>query len=121
MEARVRPGSIRGSLLVPGSKSIAQRALILATRTGGTIRNVPDNEDLARLCEGLRGLGFSIEEAPGARRVSGGFHDADASLHLGDNATGARCLLALAAIRPAWTRIDGSRRLRERPFAPLCA
>lgn len=120
-EARVRAGNISGSALVPGSKSIAQRALILATRNGGTVRNVPQNDDLERLLAGLRGLGFRVEERGSEVAVGGGFAASDARLDLGDNGTGARCLMALAALREATTVIDGSARLRERPMAPLCA
>jgi 3-phosphoshikimate 1-carboxyvinyltransferase len=121
MDVTVRPGRLNGRLLVPGSKAIAQRALILATRRGGTVRNVPESEDLNRLCAGLGALGYEVGGAGGTRTVAGEASDEDASLDLGDNATGARCLLALAALRPAWTTVDGSTRLRERPVAPLCA
>jgi len=121
MDVSVRPGRIRGRIRTAGSKSIAHRALVLATRKGGTVRQVPDSEDLAHFCEGLRGLGFRVDERPGERTVSGGFAAEDADLFLDDNGTGARCLLALAALRPARTVIDGSPRLRERPVAPLCA
>jgi len=115
----VRPGRIRGRILVPGSKSIAQRALILATRRGGTVRNVPRNEDLDRLCGGLRALGFSVEERGSDRIVSGAFREGEVRLDLGDNGTGARCLMALASLRPDPTLVDGSERLRERPVQPL--
>ncbi len=43
---------------------MAQRALILATRFGGTIQNVPEGEDVERMCAGLRALGFRIDEGP---------------------------------------------------------
>jgi len=120
MEACVHPGRVAGSVLVPGSKSIAQRALLLAARRGGVVRNVPDNEDLARMCAGLRALGFRVEARGGEREVSGGFSDAEARIDAGDNGTAARCLLALAALRPAPTTVDGSPRLRRRPVQPLC-
>lgn len=121
MDVSVRPGRIAGRIRVPGSKSIAQRALIIATRAGASVRNVPSSGDIDRLCDGLRALGFRVDEAPGVRRVSGRLSALDADLDLGDNATGARCLTALAALRPARTRIDGTDRLRQRPVAPLCA
>ncbi len=121
MDVTVRPGKLRGRIRVPGSKAIAQRALVLATRRGGTVRNVPESEDLERLCGGLRALGYEVGGAGGTRTVSGAASDAEASVDAGDNATAARCLLALAALRPAPTTIDGSERLRQRPVEPLCA
>jgi len=120
METPVRCGRVRGAVQVSGSKSIAQRALLLAARRGGLVRNVPANDDVERLCEGLRGLGFRVDEEGAARRVSGSFSAGDVRLDLGDNATGARCLLALASLRAATTVVDGSPQLRRRPMKPLC-
>jgi 3-phosphoshikimate 1-carboxyvinyltransferase len=121
MDVIVRPGRIDGRIRVPGSKSVAQRALIVASRKGGTVRNVPESADIERLCEGLRALGYRVEDAPGERTVSGGLSDREAEIDVGDNGTAARCLTALAALRPVRTVIDGSKRLRRRPMAPLCA
>ncbi len=120
MDALVRPGRMVGRIRVPGSKSIAQRALILATRRGGVIRNVPASGDLEHLCAGLRALGFTVDADGSDRHVSGAFHDEPATIDMGDNGTGARCLTALAALRPVPTTIDGTPRLRERPLKPLC-
>ncbi len=120
MDVTVRPGRLRGRILVPGSKAIAQRALILATRRGGTVRNVPASEDLDRLCAGLTALGYEVGGAGGTRTVAGSASEREAVIDAGDNATAARCLLALASLRHAWATVDGSPRLRERPVAPLC-
>jgi 3-phosphoshikimate 1-carboxyvinyltransferase len=81
---------------------------------------VPRNSDVDGLSAALRALGFGVEERGGDRTVSGGFRPGEVRLDLGDNGTGARCLLALAALRPDRTVVDGSARLRARPFAPLC-
>lgn len=120
MDVAVRPGRLQGRIRVPGSKAIAQRALLLATRKGGTVENVPASEDLDRLCAGLRALGYEVGGAGGTRTVRGELSGGDAFLDVGDNATAARCLLAHAALRPAWATVDGSARLRERPVKPLC-
>jgi len=121
MDIAVQPGRVRGRIRVPGSKSVAQRALVLATRDGGTIRNIPESEDIERMCAGLRALGFRVDEEPGVRVVSGGFTRREAVIDAGDNGTAARLLLALAALRDVATVVDGSARLRERPVGPLCA
>ena len=119
MEVRVRPGRLRGRVRLAGSKSIAQRALILATRGGGTLRNVPESEDVDRMCDGLRALGFRIDAEPGTLAVSGSFSAREVTIDVGDNGTAARYLTAFAALRDVRTVIDGSARLRERPMAPL--
>jgi 3-phosphoshikimate 1-carboxyvinyltransferase len=119
MDASVRPGRLQGRIRIAGSKSIAQRALILATRGGGTLRNVPESEDVVRMCDGLRGLGFRIDAEPGTLVVSGSFSAREVTLDVGDNGTAARYLTAFAALRDVRTVIDGSARLRERPMGPL--
>ena len=120
MDVAVRPGRLVGRIRVPGSKSIAQRALILAARKGGTIRNVPDSTDVGRLCSGLRALGYNVDEQPGVRVFSGGLSTEPATIFVGENGTAARCLTAMAALRDARTVIDGSEGLRRRPIGPLC-
>jgi len=119
MQVRVRPGRLQGRVRLPGSKSIAQRALILATRHGATLRNVPESEDIDRMCDGLRALGFRIDAEPAALVVSGSFSAREVTIDVGDNATAARYLAAFATLRDVPTVIDGSARLRERPIAPL--
>lgn len=119
MDVTVRPGRLQGRIRVAGSKSIAQRALILATRGGATLRNVPDSEDVDRMCDGLRRLGFRIDTEPGTLVVSGSFSAREVTLDVGDNGTAARYLTAFAALRDVRTVIDGSARLRERPMGPL--
>jgi 3-phosphoshikimate 1-carboxyvinyltransferase len=120
MEVPVRSGRLRGRIRVPGSKSIAQRAILLATRRGGTVRNVPAGDDVDRLCDGLRALGFRVDERGDERVVGGSLAESDATIDAGDNGTAARCLTALAALRGARTVVDGSPALRRRPMAPLC-
>ena len=121
MDASVRPGRAKGRIRLAGSKSITQRALIIATRRGGVVQNVPESDDIDRMCDGLRALGFLVDERPGERHVSGEFSLEPATIDCGDNATAARCLAALAALREVETTIDGTDRLRRRPVAPLCA
>lgn len=120
MDVAVRPGRLVGRICVPGSKSIAQRALILASHKGGTIRNVPDSDDIDRLCSGLRALGYNVEERPGERTISGELSNEPAMVFVGENGTAARCLTAMAALRPTRTVIDGESSLRRRPIQPLC-
>jgi len=119
MKVDIRNGRIAGSIRVPGSKSIAQRALILATRKGGRVTNVPESGDLEILCNGLRALGYRVDE-DGDSRIVGGTQGVSAVIiDAGDNGTAARCLTALAATGTAEVTIDGSERLRQRPMAPL--
>ena len=59
-----RPGApLRGSLRVPGSKSVAQRVLVAAGMCAGPTRliGLPDGDDVRHAAGVLAGLGFSPE------------------------------------------------------------
>jgi 3-phosphoshikimate 1-carboxyvinyltransferase len=114
-------GGVGGTIDAPPSKSLTQRAMVVAALAGDGSRvcRPLDADDPRLLFEALRMAGFPLvwEEditAAGARTpVEGG------RAFLGNNGTGARFLLAqLAALPGRWT-IDGSQRLRTRPLAPL--
>ena len=117
------PGGVSGSIRVPPSKSLTQRALLAAALAGGgsTVQHALDAEDPRLLFAGLRALGFRLEWSGDTVTASGRDPVSEAALDLGNNGTGARFLLAqLAALPGTWT-LDGTPRLRERPMADLVA
>ncbi len=62
-----RASSIQGRLDLPGSKSVSNRALLLAALSDGTttIHNLLRSDDTARMLGALRALGVGIRELPG--------------------------------------------------------
>jgi len=116
-------GPARGTVSVPPSKSLTNRALVAAAVAGGgTVERALDCDDTRRLAEALAAMGWEVSwegdtVRVGPRRRPRG----PVAVHLGDSATGARFVLALAAVVPGETLVDGSPRLRERPMAPLLA
>jgi 3-phosphoshikimate 1-carboxyvinyltransferase len=114
---------------VPGSKSITNRALVLAALSaGGTtcvLRGVLRSEDTEVMMEGLRTLGCKVEtdwpqgivrvdreegpEVP-ARR---------AELFAANSGTSMRFLTALVSLGHGRYRLDGVPRMRERPIGDL--
>ena len=125
----IRP--IRHRLLhdirLPGSKSITNRALVLAALSESPVllEGMLFSRDTRIMLEALRVLGFSAEadEAEGTARVGGGAGDipADsATLHVGNAGTAARFLPALAARRAGGEfRFDGDPAMRKRPIKGL--
>jgi 3-phosphoshikimate 1-carboxyvinyltransferase len=110
-----------GSIRVPVSKSLTQRAMVAAALAGqgSVLRHPLDAEDPRLLFDALRQVGFrlvweaDVITARGREPVEG------AKLQLGNNGTGLRFLLAqLAGLPGSWV-IDGSERLRQRPVVPL--
>jgi 3-phosphoshikimate 1-carboxyvinyltransferase len=123
-----RPPSI--AVEVPGSKSITNRALVLAALTarGGacTLRGALRSEDTEIMVECLRALGFRVlaDWSNSLVVVSSGAGKAripvsDADLFVGNSGTTMRFLSAVVALGHGTYRLDGVPRMRERPIGDL--
>lgn len=115
-----------GSIRVPGSKSLTNRALVVAALADGTSRltGVLDSRDTQVMIDSLRKLGLSIEQsvADCSIRISGchGHPPAkQADLWLENSGTSIRFLTALCALGQGQFRLDGNTRMRERPIGDL--
>ena len=123
---RLRPldRPVDAVVAVPGSKSIANRALVCAAQAPGTseLTNVPDGDDTTAMLAGLTALGAIIVADAGRVRV-GGIPDprriGNADVHAALAGTTSRFLTALAALGHDPVTIDGLPALRRRPFGPL--
>src|SRR5262245_15555708 len=128
VEVRPLGRPIDAEVAVPGSKSMTNRALIMAALADGasTIENALTSDDTDRMTAALRALGFELSsDQPGATmRVigqGGVVPAARAALDVGASGTSARFLTALAALGPGQYTLDGVPRMRERPIEPLVA
>jgi len=108
---------------VPGSKSITNRALLLAALApgGSHLRGGLEAEDTRWMRQALRGLGFPLNEAAGVWSLEGGARpQALEPLWLGASGTTLRFLLPwLALAAKGRLRLEGDSRLFERPLGPL--
>ena len=109
---------------VPGSKSLTQRALVIATLAKGrsTLRNGLVSEDTRHLVEGLRALGAGISISGDEMIITGtGGHiqNPGRTILLGNNGTALRFLTTLVSLGKGSFTLDGDRRLRERPVGAL--
>lgn len=108
---------------VPGSKSITNRALLLAAAADGTSELVAPlvSDDTVAFREALTDLGVDVE-AGGDRWTVTGLGRAPrtgASVRCADAGTAARFLPVLAAAGEGEFSFDGSDQLRARPLGPL--
>lgn len=115
-------------IVVPGSKSITNRALILAALSNGRVpvENALFSEDTLVLMESLRRLGIPVEADATARRIvvegqGGRIPAREATLFAGNSGTSLRFLTALVCLGEGRYRLDGTARMRERPQAALVA
>ena len=110
---------------VPGSKSIANRALVCAALASGTstLRGVPDGDDVAAMLECLEVLGVGVGRIDGGIVIAGdgpaGLAGGPAVLPARLAGTTSRFITALAALAPGEHVVDGLAPLRARPMAPL--
>lgn len=117
----------RGEVTLPGSKSITNRALLLAALCDQpvTLTGALFSEDTHLMAEALRQLGFTVEadERALTLRVADqakGFSVGEADIFVGLAGTAARFLTALIAAAPAGVyRLDGVPQMRKRPMKPL--
>jgi len=113
-------GGLQGTVTLPTSKSLTNRALIAsAVADGGTIEAPLDCVDTRVLAAALEAVGWPVQWGSEIQigERTGPKHPV--SLDLADSGTGSRLILALLAASPGRSVIDGSARLRERPMAPL--
>jgi len=113
-----------GRVTPPGSKSITNRALLLAALAKGTSRlsGALKSRDTALMAVALRQMGVVIDEPDDTSFVvaSAGFLAAPAEpLHLGNAGTAVRFLTAAAALVDGIVMIDGDEAMRKRPIGPL--
>lgn len=109
---------------VPGSKSIANRALICAAlaKSESTVSNCAPGDDTEAMIDSLQILGVGIERKADSIQVAGNL-DLEASHELQLNAklagTTSRFLTALCSLRAGTTTIGGDASLRVRPMHEL--
>jgi 3-phosphoshikimate 1-carboxyvinyltransferase len=115
------PRGLAGTIAVPPSKSITQRALVAAALAGegACVRRPLDAEDPRLLFGALQASGHRLSWAGGAVRSGGSATPAGGDIAMGNNGTGVRFMLAQLSATPGEWTLDGVARLRQRPIAPL--
>ena len=117
--------SARGTVRLPGSKSISNRVLLLAALACGEteIRDLLESDDTARMREALEALGVSIVPLGGGawsvKGVGGVFSVKQADLFLGNAGTAFRSLTAALAVSGGEYKLSGVQRMHERPIGDL--
>lgn len=110
---------------VPGSKSITNRALVLAALAEGesTLEGVLHSDDTRHMRNALGALGISIEDlGPTTLRVQGGrarLRAPKEPIFVGNSGTTVRFLAALACLVPGPVTLVGDEHMAKRPIADL--
>lgn len=117
---------VAGTIRPPGSKSITNRAMILAALADGpvTLTGMLDSQDTRVMVESLRRLGFRVEQSLSECRctvygLGGRIPATKADLWLENSGTSIRFLTSLCALGAGSYLLDGVERMRQRPIGDL--
>jgi len=118
---------VRGSVILPGSKSITNRALILAALARGTttLHGALFSRDTRIMVAALRALGLIVVTDENALTITiagrgGEIPVREAKIDVGNAGTAARFLTAFVCLRPDGTyHFDGDEAMRRRPIRAL--
>ena len=127
---------VHAEITVPGSKSITNRALVLAALADGevTLEGALWSEDTQVMVECLQDLGFMVNVAPDPAEICnrtitvygrggtvprGGTIEQPMELFVGNAGTAARFLAAMVCLGEGVYRLHGVPRMHERPQAAL--
>lgn len=119
-------GPLSAVLALPGSKSLTNRALVLAALADGrsTVRRPLRSRDTALMARALGVLGVAVDTSGAdwtVDGVAGSLRPTGAQVDVGNAGTVARFLPPLAALAQGEVGFDGDPRVRLRPLAPLLA
>ncbi len=116
-------GPLRGTIAVPGDKSISHRSLILGALAVGETRvtGLLEGEDVLATAAAMRAMGADIERTgDGEWRIHGvgvgGLLQPDAALDCGNSGTSARLLMGLVASHGITATFTGDASLSKRPM-----
>ncbi len=114
----------QGTVVLPGSKSISNRVLLLAAMSAGTteIHDLLDSDDTRVMLASLEQLGCKLEKRGAVLHLTGLGDRAPrspAKLFLGNAGTAMRPLAAALAVRGGDFELSGVKRMHERPIGDL--
>ena len=110
---------LRGTVAVPGDKSISHRALIIGAMAEGEtkITGLLESDDVMCTVEAVRALGAEVVREGGVWRVRGGpWRSPAAPIDCGNSGTTARLLMGAVAGRPVSATFVGDASLSRRPM-----
>jgi len=113
-----------GEVLLPGSKSISNRVLLLSALSLGTttVHDLLESDDTRVMLDGLRQIGCEVEESGSTVRITGlGGRKpvSPCSLFMGNAGTAMRPLPAALALLGGEFELSGVPRMHERPIGDL--
>jgi len=122
-QAPTAAGPVRASLRLPGSKSMTNRALVLAALADGpgAVTRPLRARDTLLMARALTALGATVDDGapPGTWRVTPGRPAGDTRVDVGNAGTVMRFVPPVAALAATTTEFYGDARASQRPVGPM--
>ena len=122
------PGPLRGTVAVPGDKSISHRALMFGALAVGetVVEGMLEGEDVIATAQALRAMGATImREEDGRWHIHGvgvgGLLQPETALEMGNSGTSTRLLMGLVSSHPITATFTGDASLSKRPMQRVIA
>ncbi len=113
-------GALRGTLRVPGDKSISHRAVMLGALAVGETRvtGLLEGEDVMATAAAMRAMGAQVEKRGEEWRIHGvgGLLQPHTALDMGNSGTSTRLLMGLIASHAITAAFTGDASLSKRPM-----
>lgn len=115
--------SVNAKVVIPGSKSVTNRALILAAQAEGKslLHRPLISRDTELMAKGLQAMGIGIEMSDELWTVTPAKLNGPAKVDVGNAGTVMRFLPPLSALATGDITFDGDARSYERPLGPVIA
>lgn len=121
MRSIVKPSSVNGTVVAPASKSIAQRAIAIASVSKGksVITNIGDCDDVLAAINVCRQLGATIHKEGSTLAIDGGIRPPAEPLLCGESGLGIRMFTGIASSLKEPVVLTGSGSLTKRPMSVI--
>ncbi len=118
MKKKILPSAVEGSLQAPPSKSVAQRAVAMASlaKTGSEIIRPGTSSDVWAAVNVCRALGADIREQGRSLLIKGGVNVPKNLLHCGESGLAVRMFAGIAATLNREMTLTGTGSLLKRPM-----
>ncbi|QKG80613.1 3-phosphoshikimate 1-carboxyvinyltransferase [Tenuifilum thalassicum] len=121
MKRLIAPSEVKGKLKAPASKSVAQRAIAMASMANGhsTIYNVGNSNDSLAAIDICKKMGASISGDGSKLSITGGLKWPSDEIHCGESGLSIRMFSAIASIFDKPVTLTGEGSLANRPMSMI--
>lgn len=118
----INPGTLRGEVAIPPSKSIGHRAIICAGLSDGVslIENVGISEDITATCSAMKNFGAEITKENNSLIIkgSGNYNIKGSYIDCSESGSTLRFLIPLSLVKGGRVTFTGRGKLVNRPLQP---